>query len=80
MDEAVEEINNQKKENIIKSEEIICPICKKITFIDVSNYKLTFHNNCKHNIRNILLKDYEETQNFNISCECKEENKENQKF
>ena len=69
---------NQKKENIIKSEEIICPICKKLTFIDVSDYKLIFHgNNCEHKIRNILLKDYEKTQNTKILCECKEENKDN---
>ena len=83
MEEVVEEINNQKKESIIKSEEIICPICKKTTFIEVSNYKLNFRgNSCEHNIRNILLKDYEKTQNINIICECKEENKNknNQEF
>ena len=68
---------NHKKESIIKSEEIICPICKKLIFIEASNYKLIFHGyNCEHKIRNILLKDYERTQNIKISCECKEENKD----
>ena len=67
-------IVDEKKESIIKSEEIICPICKKIVFISAFNYKLFFHgNNCEHRIRNLLLKDYEKTQNIDISCEkCKE--------
>jgi len=83
MEEKEEEINNQEEEeNINKSEEIICPICKKITFIDASSYKLNFlGKNCGHTIRNILLKDYEKTQIIDISCQkCKEKYKNNQEF
>ena len=73
---------NEKKESVFKSEDIICPICKKIVFITALDYKLFFHgNNCKHRFRNILLKDYEKTQNIDVSCEkCKEGNKNTQKF
>ena len=77
------EIAEEEDKKKIKSEEIICPICKEIVFIAALNYKLFFHgNNCEHRIRNILLKDYEKTQNINILCECKEENKNknNQEF
>ena len=68
------------KENIISSKEIICPICKENIFINFNNYKINLIK-CKnnHNINNIYIKDFQNTQKINISkviCEvCKENNK-----
>ena len=46
---------------MIKSNEIICPTCKENIFINLNDYKINLFN-CKnkHNIRNILLKSYED--------------------
>ena len=68
------------EENIIKSKEIICPECKENIFINIKDYKINLFN-CKnkHNINNILLQNYEKTQNIDISkiiCDkCKIKNK-----
>ena len=65
-----------KKENIISSKEIICPICKENIFINFNNYKINLIK-CKnnHNINNIYIKDFKDTQKIDISkikCEiCK---------
>ena len=65
-----------KKENIISSKEIICPICKENIFINFHNYKINLIK-CKnnHNINNIYIKDFKNTQKIDISkikCEiCK---------
>ena len=55
-------------ENIVNSKEIICPICKENIFININNYKINLLG-CKnnHNINNILLKNYENTQKIDIS-------------
>ena len=64
---------------IIKSPQIICPQCKEIGIINLKNYKFSI--NCKnnHNIKNIFLKDFENTQKIDeskILCNiCKQINK-----
>ena len=73
-----ENINN----NLIKSKNIICPICKESIRIKIEDYKIRLYG-CKNNhiIDNILLEEYENTQNIDISeiiCGvCKEKNKGN---
>ena len=59
-------------EEIIISEDIICPECKENSLIDINNFKINFHG-CKngHDINNILLDKFEETQKIilnNIKC------------
>ena len=71
-----EEIKNK----IIKSDEIICPKCKECIRININNYKIKLYN-CKnrHCIDNISFKEFDNTQNIDISkiiCdECKKKNK-----
>jgi len=71
--------NKEDKENNIKSKEIICPICKECIKIKIDNYRISL-NECKnnHNINNILIKDFENTQYINqrkIICnQCNENN------
>ena len=69
-------------EDIIKSKDIICPECGEITKMDIIDYKITLFD-CKngHKIENILLDQFENTQNIDrakIICEiCKQNNKNN---
>ena len=71
---------NEKREII--SKDIICPKCKENILIDIKNYKIHLYG-CKndHNIDNILLNNYKETQSIDISkiiCNiCNENNKYN---
>ena len=74
-------ISDDKNENnIIKSKNIICPECKENIRIKIEDYKIKLYK-CKNNhIRdNILLEEYEDTQNIDISkikCEiCNVNNK-----
>ena len=55
-----------KKNDIIKSGNIICPECKENIKMDIINYKINIYE-CKnkHKIENILLNEFEETQNIN---------------
>ena len=72
-------IINKKK---IKLKEIICPICQENIFMKIKNYQINL-NQCKngHNINNILLKEFDNMQNVDISkiiCDiCKIKNKNN---
>ena len=78
-------INNEddiNKKNEIISDEIICPKCKENSIIDINNFKFTFHgciNN--HEIKDILIDKYEETQKIDLNkimCDiCKQNNKGN---
>jgi len=74
-----ENINNP---NEIISKDIICPICKESTFINIKNFRFSLHG-CKnnHRIDDIQLNEYEETQKIDISkivCElCYKNNKSN---
>ena len=69
-----------KNKEIIKSKNIICPECKESIRMNINEYKINLFK-CKngHNIDNILLDHFEETQNINIahiSCDiCKKINK-----
>ena len=69
-------------ENIYQSNEIICPECKESILFKIKDYKISL-NKCKngHSLNNILLNEYEKTQNINLSkiiCDiCKINNKNN---
>ena len=70
-------INNN--ERIIKSKDIICPICGELCLINFNDYKIVL-NNCKNNHENIiLLNEFENSQNINenkIICNiCSNNNK-----
>ena len=67
-------------EPILLSKEIICPKCGEMCRIRINNYKISLYE-CKnkHEINNILLSEYDNTQNINesvITCNnCKVVNK-----
>jgi len=69
-----------KGKDIVKSKNIICPECKENIKMDIIDYKVNIYE-CKngHKIQNILLNEFEETQNIdrnNIICNiCKKNNK-----
>ena len=71
--------NINENNNKIKSKEIICPICGEDIRIKYNEYKIELYE-CKngHNINNILLDEFEDTQYIDeskIICdECKENN------
>ena len=53
--------------NIIKSNEVICPRCKENCLIKIKDYKIVLYN-CKDNHETIIpINEYEETQKINIS-------------
>ena len=69
--------------NIIKSKDIICPICQENCLLDISNFS-NFRINlygCKngHKTENIKIKDFNKTQTIDLSkikCDkCKSKNK-----
>ena len=70
------------KDNIIKLNEIICPKCNENILVKIEDYKINLFD-CKnnHNIRNILLKEYDNISKIDISkikCDiCKIKNKSN---
>ena len=69
--------NNQKKE--IKNKDIICPKCEEICLLNIKDYKIILYD-CKNNHKydNILLDEYENIENINLSkiiCDiCKNNN------
>ena len=54
--------------DIIKSKNIICPDCKENIKMDIKDYKINLYE-CKkgHKFENILLNEFEETQNIDLS-------------
>ena len=70
----------QKEIDIIKSKTIICPKCKENIKMNIKDYKINLFE-CKngHKIENILLNEFEETQELdilNIICDrCIKNNK-----
>ena len=80
----IEEINNEEneikilvleiedqdeiKEKLKKSEDIICPGCKEICFFNINNYKITL-SNCKNNhcFSNIIISEFNDLQEINES-------------
>ena len=76
----VNEIEKIEKDKYIISKNIICPECNENCRIKIEDYLIDLYD-CKnkHNLYNISLDKFEETQKINISkiiCEeCKEKNK-----
>ena len=75
--------NNQneiRNKDIMKSKNIICPKCKENIKMDIKDYKINLYE-CKngHKKENILLNEFEETQNIDLNkiiCDiCKNNNK-----
>ena len=72
--------SNLDRENKKNSKEIICPECKENIRININNYKIKLFN-CKngHNINNILLSEFQNSQYIDeseINCnKCNEINK-----
>ena len=60
------EDNNKKKE--LKIKDIICPKCGEICLFKIEDYKITLYE-CKnnHKYENILLDEYENIENINLS-------------
>jgi len=56
------------KEDLVKSNEIICPICNENIRINIKDYKINLFN-CKngHKINNLFINEYEITQNIDQS-------------
>ena len=71
---------SNKEKDIIKSKDVICPECQEKIKIDIIDYKINLYE-CKngHKFENILLDEFEETQNIDrtkIICDiCRENNK-----
>ena len=59
---------SDKRNTIIKSRYIICPICKEKSQININNYQVSLYN-CKngHNNKEIQLDKFEETQKIDLS-------------
>ena len=76
------DLNNQNNDKIIKSNEIVCKICKENSKIEVDNYHIILFG-CKnnHKIDNIKFNEFAQTQFINLSkinCDlCKIRNKGN---
>ena len=69
MNVIVSKIPDDSNENkVIVSKDVICPECKENALINFNKYKINLHG-CKnnHNINNILLDKYEESQKIDIS-------------
>ena len=64
----VNDIDNIKNETIIKSKNIICPICKECIKMYIEDYNIFLYE-CRngHKIDNILIDEFEEKQKINIS-------------
>ena len=77
-----ESINNNIDKKIVKSKDIICPECGEICLINISDYNIILYQ-CKngHKLNNILLEEFDNTQNIDqskIICNnCKDVNKSN---
>ena len=72
--------DDDQNDIIIKSHDIICPKCKECASISINDdYKISL-SNCKngHKIENILISEFQKTQDINISkiiCDrCKNKN------
>ena len=71
---------DNQNNSIIKSKEVICPKCLSNINLKVHNYKITLFG-CKngHLIKDLLFKDFLDTQNIDlkkINCDiCKQKNK-----
>ena len=61
-------INNNDNTNMIKSKDIICPICKEICIYEINDYEIKLYG-CKNGniINKIKLEDFNNKQNIDIS-------------
>jgi len=70
---------SNSNKNLFQSEEIICPECKQSSLIKIKDYKITLICKNGHFYNNILLNNFENAQNIDISqivCDiCKLNNK-----
>ena len=79
-DNLIEVKDEEKEKEKIKSKDIICPYCKENIRMNINKYKINLLK-CSngHNMENILLDEFEETQNINLEeiiCNiCKNYNK-----
>ena len=74
----IDDILDIKKKEERKLKYIICPECKESIRMEINEYKINL-SKCKngHNIEDILLNEFEETQNTEIICDiCKQNNNE----
>jgi len=78
--------DDDKNEEILKqSQDIICPICKEISLINLNDYKITF-NICQngHRFTNLILDEYFDSQKIDESkiicdkCEGEDKNKKSE--
>jgi len=53
--------------SIVKSKEIICPKCAENAIINIQNYQINFECKNGHQTDNMLLEEYEKSQNIDIS-------------
>ena len=78
----INEDSNDGKKSLKKSKYIICPKCKEKARILVNNYQIGIYD-CKngHKINNILINDFEETQNIDeAKIKCQNCNKKNKSY
>ena len=57
----------QSESVYIQSKDIICPTCGECCKLDISEYKILLQCINNHNLDNILLNEYENTQRIDIS-------------
>ena len=64
----VNSISENKNNTLVNNKYIKCPICKEDIRMKIKDYKIELYD-CKnkHNINNILLEEYENTQKLDIS-------------
>ena len=78
----IEQENIEGNNLIVDSPQVICPQCKSIARMNINDYRIRIYD-CinKHDIKDILLENYEKTQKINLTeiiCdECKIKNKGN---
>ena len=62
------ELNNEEKERLKLSKDIICPSCKEISILNFKDYKICL-NNCinKHVFSNILFEQFNDFQKIDES-------------
>lgn len=78
----IDSIQKKEKDLFLNSTQIICPECKENIRISIDDYKIRLYDCANsHNINNISIDEYEETQKINqtqIICDnCKKANKAN---
>jgi len=61
------DVNINNNNNIKRSNEIICPICKKNILIEIDNYKIKLKDCINKHNKIIQIEDFENTQLINLS-------------